>query len=42
MVTSNLLHPQALIRRFGALAFAFFLLKGFLWLLAPFVFLWFA
>ena len=29
------------IRRLGAAAFAFFFLKGLLWLAAPFLFLWF-
>ncbi len=29
-------------RRMGAAAFLFFLVKGLLWLAAPFVFLWFA
>jgi len=33
-------HPEWL-RRFGIAGFAFFLVKGVLWLLAPFVFAWF-
>ena len=28
------------LRRIGTAAFAFFLVKGLLWLAAPFVFLW--
>lgn len=31
-----------LFQRVGAASFVFFLVKGLLWLLAPFVFLWFA
>ena len=31
--------PQAWLRRFGAIGFTFFLVKGLLWLAAPFVFL---
>jgi hypothetical protein len=31
-----------LFQRVGAASFAFFLVKGLLWLIAPFVFLWFA
>ena len=30
----------ALLRRLGKATFAFFLIKGLLWLAAPFVFLW--
>lgn len=30
------------LRRLGAASFVFFLGKGLLWLIAPFVFLWFA
>jgi hypothetical protein len=30
-----------LMQRIGAAAFVFFLLKGILWLIAPFIFLWF-
>lgn len=30
------------LRRLGALAMTFFLVKGLLWLAAPFVFLWLA
>ena len=41
MTTMNLLTANPVIRRLGAAAFAFFLLKGILWLLAPFLFLWF-
>lgn len=32
----------AWLRRLGAAGFLFFLVKGLLWLVAPFVFLWFA
>ena len=31
-----------LFQRIGAASFVFFLVKGLLWLIAPFVFLWFA
>lgn len=31
-----------LLRKFGVAGFAFFLVKGILWLLAPFVFILFA
>ncbi len=34
--------PISYLRRMGAAAFLFFLVKGLLWLAAPFVFLWFA
>jgi hypothetical protein len=30
------------MRRCGAIAFTFFLLKGVLWVLAPLIFVWFA
>lgn len=30
------------LRRFGVAAFAFFLVKGILWLLAPLLIIWFA
>ena len=33
---------SALLRRLGAASFVFFFAKGLLWLIAPFVFLWFA
>ena len=33
---------SSLMRRLGAASFVFFLVKGMLWLIAPFVFLWFA
>ena len=33
-------HP-AMLRRLGWTGFAFFLVKGILWLLAPFLFAWF-
>lgn len=32
---------RSVMRRFGLVAFAFFFIKGMLWLLAPFVFLLF-
>ena len=32
---------SALMRRLGATVFTFFLVKGLLWLIAPFIFLWF-
>ena len=40
MKTLYLQNP-AILRRVGAAAFTFFLVKGLLWLAAPFVFLWF-
>ena len=42
MKTLNAIHNSWLMRRFGAVAFAFFLLKGVLWVLAPLIFVWFA
>ena len=30
-----------LVRRFGLAGFTFFLVKGLLWLAAPFLFMWF-
>ena len=36
----NILRTNAVIRRMGAVAFAFFFIKGMLWVAAPFVFLW--
>lgn len=33
---------STLLRRIGAAGFVFFLVKGLLWLAAPFVFLWLA
>ncbi len=38
----NTLKGSAAVRRMGAAAFAFFLVKGLLWVAAPFVFLWMA
>ena len=32
----------SVMRRMGAAAFVFFLVKGIAWLAAPFIFLWFA
>lgn len=34
--------PTPLLRRLGAAAFLFFLVKGLMWLAAPFLFLWLA
>lgn len=31
-----------LLRKFGLAGFAFFFIKGMLWLVAPFVFIWFS
>jgi hypothetical protein len=31
-----------LLRKFGLAGFAFFFIKGMLWLIAPFVFIWFS
>ena len=42
MKTLEVIHNSWLMRRFGAVAFTFFLLKGVLWVLAPFIFIWFA
>ena len=42
MKTLEVIHNSWLMRRFGAIAFMFFLLKGVLWVLAPFIFIWFA
>ena len=39
-LTESRFYP--LFQRIGAASFVFFLVKGLLWLLAPFVFLWFA
>ena len=36
------IHNSWLMRRFGVMAFTFFLAKGLLWVLAPLVFIWFA
>ena len=33
-------HASPMWRRLGAAGFVFFFVKGMLWLLAPFVFLW--
>ena len=38
MTTMSLSDAKPAMRRLGAAAFAFFLLKGLLWLAAPFVF----
>ena len=38
----NMFTDNATMRRMGAAAFLFFLVKGLLWLAAPFVFLWLA
>lgn len=35
-------HYPQLLRRMGAAAFMFFLVKGLLWLAAPLLFLWIA
>ena len=36
----NVLKTNVAMRRLGAAAFAFFFIKGMLWIAAPFVFLW--
>jgi hypothetical protein len=41
MTSLNVIHKSWLMRRFGVMAFTFFLAKGVLWVLAPFVFIWF-
>ncbi len=38
--TVAILKSNGTLRRMGAAAFAFFFLKGLLWIAAPFVFLW--
>lgn len=40
MNTATISKTNAMVRRIGAAAFAFFLVKGLLWIAAPFVFLW--
>lgn len=42
MNTFTQLRCYPLFQRIGAASFVFFLVKGLLWLLAPFIFLWFA
>ena len=42
MQASTVSAPTPVLRRLGQAAFAFFLIKGLLWLAAPFVFLWLA
>jgi hypothetical protein len=42
MKATNVIHNSWLMRRLGAMAFTFFLVKGLLWILAPLVFIWFA
>jgi hypothetical protein len=34
-------NQSSLFRKFGMAGFAFFFIKGMLWVLAPFVFAWF-
>ena len=41
MSISSKVQPLNLFSRLGFVAFTFFLVKGLLWLAAPFVFLWF-
>lgn len=38
-IATTLNPPNNLLRRLGAIGFSFFLIKGLLWLAAPFVFL---
>ena len=40
MTTASMNGPRALLRRMGTAAFLFFLVKGLMWLAAPFLFLW--
>ena len=40
MTTASLFTPRTLVRRLGAAAFLFFLIKGILWLAAPLIFIW--
>ena len=40
MNTVTILKTNVTMRRMGAAAFAFFFVKGLLWIAAPFVFLW--
>ena len=42
MRTLSIANHPSLLRRMGVAGFVFFFAKGMLWLLAPFVFLWFA
>ena len=42
MELSTAAAPMTVLRRLTQAAFAFFLIKGLLWLAAPFVFLWLA
>ena len=42
MMRYELVRRPALVRRLGAAAFLFFLVKGLLWVAAPLVFVWFA
>ncbi len=41
MTTATIRNAPGLIRRAGYAGFAFFLIKGLLWLAAPFIFVWF-
>jgi hypothetical protein len=41
MSIMTLSESRPVMRRLGAAAFLFFLVKGLLWLAAPFVFFWF-
>lgn len=41
MIVDITTNYSATIRKFGMAGFAFFFVKGLLWLLAPFVFAWF-
>jgi hypothetical protein len=40
MNTASVSGPRTFLRRMGTAAFLFFLVKGLLWLAAPFLFLW--
>ncbi len=42
MSVANPNQTRPVLRRLGAAAFLFFLVKGLLWIAAPFIFLWLA
>ena len=42
MSSITITNKQSLLRKMGMAAFTFFLVKGLLWMAAPFFFLWLA
>ncbi|MDJ0795192.1 MAG: hypothetical protein QNI98_13260 [Woeseiaceae bacterium] len=42
MTTATIRTVPGFLRRAGVAGFAFFLIKGLLWLTAPFIFVWFS